>query len=132
MKKITAFILFLLSQLAIPVSAQWEWQHPYPLGNDLKEVFCINNDEGWVVGELGTILKTTDGGLPFHKMECPVQVTLNAGEFFSSDLGFCAGDNGTLLIADLDGTHWSVVVTSTNADLMDICIIQPDNGWVVG
>jgi photosystem II stability/assembly factor-like uncharacterized protein len=132
MKKITAFILFLLSQLAIPVSAQWEWQHPYPLGNDLKEVFCINNDEGWVVGELGSILKTTDGGLTFHRMECPVHADLNSVEYFNSTLGFCAGENGTLLMADVDGEHWTVVETGIQDDLMDICLVQPDQAWVVG
>ena len=29
----------------------------------LRSVYFVNTDTGWVVGDSGTILKTTDGGL---------------------------------------------------------------------
>ena len=40
----------------------WSWQNPLPQGNTLYSVKYISAAVGWAVGDLGTILKTTDGG----------------------------------------------------------------------
>jgi len=132
MKKHKLFITCFFSLLSFSVIAQWEWQNPYPQGNHLNEVFCINQCEGWVAGDLGSVLKTTDGGMTFEKMECPVQVNLNTVEFFNSNLGFCAGDHGTLLKVNTDGISWSILEVGISADLKDICLIDPNYVWVVG
>jgi len=60
MKKILIifFCLFILST----TYGQWFWQNPLPQGNDLYSVHFINSNTGWMVGEVGTILRTTDGG----------------------------------------------------------------------
>lgn len=130
MKIFTCLFGFLIGVYTL--NAQWEWQNPYPHGNDLNEVFCLNQCEGWVVGKLGSIIKTTDGGITFYSMECPVQVNLNSVEFFDSFNGISVGDEGTLLKANADGLSWSVQETGLTGDLMDICILQPNKAWVVG
>lgn len=85
-----------------------------------------------MVGELGSIIKTTDGGQSFTKMESNVQENLNAIEFFDSYLGFCAGENGTFLKANPDGVSWSEKDLGFDFDLNDIGIIQPNDAWVAG
>lgn len=40
----------------------WHWQNPLLQGNPLWGVCFTDADTGWVVGEVGTILRTTDGG----------------------------------------------------------------------
>lgn len=40
----------------------WEWQNPLPTGNRLWDVDFIDDDHGWIVGEHGTMLCTTNGG----------------------------------------------------------------------
>ncbi len=44
------------------LSEDWFWQNPLPTGNKLRAVYFVNATTGWAVGELGTILRTTDGG----------------------------------------------------------------------
>ncbi|MFQ5512269.1 MAG: hypothetical protein ACE5EO_10505 [Candidatus Krumholzibacteriia bacterium] len=42
----------------------WFWQNPRPQGNNLLAVSFTDANTGTAVGELGTIVRTTDGGGP--------------------------------------------------------------------
>src|SRR5437899_2448294 len=42
--------------------AQWSWINPTPTGNDLHAIRFIDANTGLVVGDNGTIFRTTDGG----------------------------------------------------------------------
>jgi hypothetical protein len=43
-------------------SSQWHWQNPLPQGNNLRGASFTDVNTGTVVGEYGTIVRTTDGG----------------------------------------------------------------------
>src|SRR5262249_28307829 len=43
-------------------SSQWHWQNPLPQGNNLRGASFVDSNTGTVVGEYGTIVRTTDGG----------------------------------------------------------------------
>ena len=61
--KITKRIAFILLLAASAVYPQtWEWVNPKPQGNNLSSVVMNSNTEGFAVGLLGTIMKTTDMG----------------------------------------------------------------------
>ena len=92
------YLYFILSPVL--VNAQWEWQNPLPQGNTLNDVFFLNQDMGWAVGELGIIIRTLDGGETFEVLKSNVQENLNSVEFFTSQHGFVVGDNGTILETD--------------------------------
>ena len=59
---ITAFIYCNLSNSVSGQTSDWFWQNPLPQGNDLSSVSFIDEFTGYVVGDAGTIIKTTDGG----------------------------------------------------------------------
>ena len=42
--------------------AQWRWQNPLPQGNNLRAASLVNANTGTLVGDYGTIVRTTDGG----------------------------------------------------------------------
>jgi len=44
------------------IYGQWVTQSPLPTGHALKSVKFINDDIGWLVGNNGVIIKTTDSG----------------------------------------------------------------------
>ena len=45
------------------INAQdWQLQNPMPTRNQLNNIKFIDSNIGYVVGNFGTILKTTDGG----------------------------------------------------------------------
>ena len=41
---------------------QWRWQNPLPEGNNLRDATLVNANTGTLVGDYGTIVRTTDGG----------------------------------------------------------------------
>src|ERR1044071_2099062 len=45
-----------------PASSQWFWQNPLPQGNNLRGASFVDANTGTVVGDYGTIVRTTDGG----------------------------------------------------------------------
>src|SRR6266487_1622861 len=42
--------------------SQWHWQNPLPQGNTLRGASFVDANTGTVVGDYGTIVRTTDGG----------------------------------------------------------------------
>ena len=46
----------------VPEPAPWFWQNPLPQGNDLLGASFVDANTGTVVGDYGTIVRTTDGG----------------------------------------------------------------------
>ena len=43
-------------------SSQWHWQNPLPQGNTLRGASFVDANTGTVVGDYGTIVRTTNGG----------------------------------------------------------------------
>src|ERR1700752_3006535 len=43
-------------------SPRWQWQNPLPQGNNLRGASFVDANTGTVVGENGTIVRTSDGG----------------------------------------------------------------------
>ncbi|MCX6227105.1 MAG: hypothetical protein NTV01_20540 [Bacteroidia bacterium] len=61
MKRVFAFIVFVF--VVSITNAQWFWQNPLPQGNILNCVKFVDATTGFAVGDCGTILKTTNGGI---------------------------------------------------------------------
>jgi len=55
---------FLLAKLQYP---QWTNQNPVPNGNDLWSTYFVD-DTGWIVGEGGFRIKTTNAGLEWIQL----------------------------------------------------------------
>ena len=60
-KAILCSIVILLIT-ALDSKGQWEYKHAAPTGNNLLKIKFATSNIGWIIGETGTILKTTDGG----------------------------------------------------------------------
>lgn len=87
------FLLFLF----INTNAQQGWNDITPAGSypGLLGVYAIGSDNIWVVGEEGTILKSTDGGITWISVANNLTENLNTVEFVNPDTGWIAGpDNG--------------------------------------
>jgi photosystem II stability/assembly factor-like uncharacterized protein len=68
-----------------------------PSGNGLNSVFFINANEGWIVGNGGTILHSTNGGATWTAQTSGTTVTLRDVFFTSPTNGYAVGNNGTIL-----------------------------------
>ena len=89
----TLKISLLVFILSITISAQqeWFWQNPLPQGNTLHSVQLVSANVGWALGDGGTILKTTDGGLSWISQSISEPYDLYAAQFNNLNNGFIVG-----------------------------------------
>ena len=85
MKKILFVIIhFLILTACIHSQLNgWFWQHPMPTGNGLNSVYFLDNNNGWAVGNCGTILMTKNGGVNWTEHKSKTTVDLNSVHFLN-------------------------------------------------
>jgi photosystem II stability/assembly factor-like uncharacterized protein len=88
MKKIffSFFLSFLLQQSTLTQEG-WFWQNPLPQGNHLIDVHFTDQNYGWAVGYIGTILKTTDAGNSWISQRSGINDTLLSVYFADQNHG---------------------------------------------
>ena len=109
MKKIT---LLFFALLALPIHAQWiEQNSGVTVG--LNDVYCINENTVVVIGDAGTILKTTDGGTTWLTKSSGITENLQKVQFASANVGFAVSANGTVLKTTDAGESWFLTGTAS-------------------
>src|SRR5712671_1288482 len=88
-------------------SSQWHWQNPLPQGNNLRGASFVDTNTGTVVGEYGTIVRTTDGGNSWTIQTSGTTQTLWAVSFTDANNGTAVGEGGTIVRTTDGGTHWA-------------------------
>lgn len=68
-----------------------------PLTFKWRDVFFVDAENGWLVGQTGRIYKTTDGGATWNPEITEVQVQLNAIHMTSTRRGWIVGNDGVIL-----------------------------------
>ena len=117
---------------------------PEYLGNEplhtftLYDVEFIDNQNGWIVGDLGVILHTSSGGKGkwkhqrggprFHNS---ADAVLLGVDFVNRQLGWVVGENGTILHTRNGGVTWESQSSPSHL-LVGVCAVSPEEGYVVG
>ncbi|HOX77510.1 MAG TPA: YCF48-related protein [Bacteroidales bacterium] len=131
MKTITPILIILFHLSATDwACSQWTCQNPLPQVNTLNDVFFIDPETGWVVGEAGTIMKSTDGGQTYDLLNFQTHLNFSCVKFFDLNNGLIAGDSGIILVSDEGGSNWNRVETGFSADITDIYIINNCISWL--
>jgi photosystem II stability/assembly factor-like uncharacterized protein len=130
MKALLPIILcfLLLNQKSI---SQWHWQHPIPTGNTLNDIHMFDENTAVAVGDVGTIIKSTDGGTTWGCIFSGTTNNLHSSHFVDSNTGWAVGDSGTILKTTDGGIIWSAQNVSTSAPLNGI-LYRCKLGWTVG
>lgn len=85
-----------------------EWQGTRPLVNLFDVQFPADGSTGYVVGERGTILKTTDSGLTWQVQNSGTDASLRSVYFpVDAQVGYAIGDRRTLLKTVNGGRTWT-------------------------
>ena len=102
-----AAVLTLVGGASAPAAdSQWTKQSPMPTGFALQDVDMVSPNEAWAVGDVGTILHTTDGGVSWGRQASGTQVDLTAVRFKDTLHGWALGTNLALYTTDA-GTTWN-------------------------
>jgi photosystem II stability/assembly factor-like uncharacterized protein len=114
--------------------SKWAWRNPVPLGCGITNVRFIDNTTAFAVGDNGSVMKSTDGGIQWT-------ATLNAGGnlnllfgicFPTKKTGFAVGNEGAIVRTTDGGEHWSRQASGSIVDLSDVCFTDETHGIVVG
>ena len=102
--------LFFFFLLGLSASAQW---FPIDAGttNNLNAIYLLDSGVGFVVGDAGTILKSTDAGATWTPLTSGTTKSLYDVYFFSADEGVAVGESGLILRTTNGGTAWQSVAS---------------------
>src|SRR5580765_4583217 len=91
------FLIFFLSIVMMNKSrsqSEWIWSQPKPTGNMLYSVYFTDRNTGYASGALGTIMKTTDGGMSWQILNTEIKDDLFRIFFIDPLKGFAIGKAG--------------------------------------
>jgi len=99
---------------------------------NLNAVYFVNPETGWIVGEFGLVLKTSDGGQTWSSQTYGSdRPQLFAVMFRDKLTGWSVGQQGTLLKTTDGGRNWIAVDIGTRRNLYGISI-EDERGLIVG
>ncbi len=109
------------------------------LGMGFYSVDFVNPQEGWAVGDNGTILHTSDGGKVWMAQESGTDKRLDGVSFVNPNQGWILVEDGTILHTSDGGENWVVQPTGKEDESSKggvgcgcICFVDTLKGWAVG
>jgi len=105
MRTYLIFFFVLLFSYSI-VAQKWQYLNQEPTGNQLNDILSMDENVWFAVGELGTILKTTDGGETWIHLNSGTTKDLHSIFFQDSQVGYVVGGNEILKTVD-GGDSWT-------------------------
>src|SRR5581483_3777188 len=109
-------------------SSQWHWQNPLPQGNNLRGASFVDANTGTVVGEYGTIVRTTDGGNSWTIQANDTTQTLWDVSFTDVSHGTAVGEGGTIVTTTDGGANWVTQPSGTTLQLRGVSFTDASNG----
>lgn len=97
-----------------------------------REISFANKNVGWIVGDEGTILKTSNGGSTWQAQNSGVSAKLWGISAISQDIVLICGTNGTLIKTTNGGSTWQILMQGDTLDgiLIDIAFVNENVGWL--
>jgi len=104
-------------------------------GGTFSNIYFIDDQEGWVVGSVGLIGHTTNGGNTWETQANPdpQSRSLNKVFFLNTNEGWSVGVEGIILHTNDGGINWEVEGDGlTDNFLTSVYFTSSNNGYVVG
>lgn len=138
--------VFLCAILAFPELARATGEpassSPETLGDaTLHDVFFLDPDRGWAVGDRGVVWETSDGGRHWRLTDSPTTACLRSISFVDENHGWIAGGwihpysrrtSGVLLRTDNGGRTWTKVEIPNIPALRQISFTSTHQGAALG
>ncbi len=110
----------------------WFWSNPLPQGNDLNSISFTDPNNGYIIGNYGTLLRTTNGGNNWEFLQPYKPKNINSIFFVNSDVGYAVGDSGLIVKTTNGGNSWIIINSGVNTALNDIFFLNENYGFAVG
>lgn len=100
--------------------------------DDLFGVDFIDQNQGWVTGYYGSLLRTGDGGGAWAVSSIGQPDLIRRIDFVDPKNGWAVGHRGGIFVTTDGGESWAVQHNETGANMRDISFVDSLNGWAVG
>ena len=133
--KTRILLFFLLMSLGLPLFPQHFWQlSESGTIKNLNSVGFISTETGIAVGDAGTIIYTTNGGIAWVPVTVGVTSDLRGVAFASNERVFAVGEMGTVLLSVNQGQSWQqIFIPNVEYDLLDISFdVASGRGVITG
>jgi photosystem II stability/assembly factor-like uncharacterized protein len=130
MKKLV--ITAMLSMIACFAYSQWNWSNPSPFGWYMRDVHFSDEQTGYMVGEKGVVLKTTDAGTTWEIKPTGTLRNLEMVWFTDAETGYVASDGGFIMKTTDGGDTWQELQSGTTEEFNDIFFINSTTGFIAG
>lgn len=115
MKKFLLYNLILL--FSCNIYSQWNLLNPPPTSQHLYSLHLLGNTSGWAVGNQGTMLRTTNGGLNWTSQNSSTVNLLSSVYFKDDSTGWAVGRSGKIIKSTNGGVNWLAQTSGTTSDL---------------
>lgn len=132
MKKLTFVFMFIVLTVIAFGQTDWQLLNPLPTLNPLGGDYFISAQEGWVVGDKGIIMHTTDGGSSWNFQHENSSESFSSVFFIDDTEGWTVGWSSIYHTTDAGETWQKQIKPSWPGDLTDVFFINHDTGWIVG
>lgn len=103
-----------------------------PSLTNLNAVHFVDADHGWIVGDSGLILQTSDGGRRWQQQLSNSRVNLRSVQFADRENGWAVGDKGVLLQSRNAGENWQEQRGIPDQSFAALFFLDASTGWTVG
>lgn len=90
-------------QCSGPAASGWCWQQPQPDGLATRDVTFVDANNGWLVGDGGLVMRSSDGGANWSRQSVATQSDMNKVRFVDSRTGWLAAALGGEIWRTNDG-----------------------------
>ena len=134
MKKSTIFatVFFILACVKLYSQSYGWFSQSSGTSNNLNGVYFASSTTGIIVGQSGTILRTTNGGTNWNAVTSGTSVHLFAVYFVNGNTGWVVGDVGVILKTTNGGVSWSSQTSNVGYQLRSVGFINTTTGYVAG
>ncbi len=116
-----AFTIFLVFLIFCPAFSQFGWE-PLVSGTtvNLNAVWFVDDSTGFVAGDNGLVLKTTDAGFSWSDISPAGAPNLYGIYFFNADSGLVVGQSGKIFRTTDGGATWSEISSGIFSKLRSV------------
>ena len=131
------FIVFLFFQFTSLSQEGW-FEQTSGTTEVLNSVYFIDNHNGFIVGDNGTFLKTTDVGENWTSHPTGTNETIKSVQFLNQNTGFAVaklGDSAWVMKTTDGGENWVTQTLNPTYPILDLRTIQftdANTGWTAG
>jgi len=109
----------------------WNGDQDYPSGG-YGTIYMVDNLNGWIVGENGAIIHTSDGKNWATQQTNPAYILTDVF-FMNTQQGWAVGSGGGIFHTTNGGINWNIEGAELSSSILrGVHFTSPTNGYVVG